>query len=229
VRLPDSGQYLVFVCRSATGWAPVQLFGVQRPWTTESAAALTELLGRLALLAGGKSAAAADGLVDFAKRQAKFTSDLAAAALLAVARRPDVAPRMQPTSRATVSALLEDVRHPAALRATSAQVLAAAGDAGLSKTLVDLLARGRAEGLGPLMGRLLRQCRGAGSIADLRAAVARAGDGHKLEVLRAVQATGLIAGERYLDELAGDAKLGPVVAQLGRKAARLPGGKKDKK
>ena len=57
---------------------------------------------------------------------------------------------------------------------------------------------------------------GLACLTGLRDSVTRAAYSHKLEVLRAIQATALVEGRRYLSELAKDQKLRPLVERLGR-------------
>ncbi len=185
----SSRPHLMFLHRVHDGWMVTQHPGVQRPWTDANAGPLRDLLSRLRALRQPGAATTLSALVRYARDAAGAHADLAAAALLALSRRPDLALRADVATRSELSTILNDERLDLRMRDHAARCLTGSREPGFASTLLAMLARGRAKGLGDTFGALLQHLRGADALAQLKSLMHRGWPGAHTEIVRAAAAT----------------------------------------
>lgn len=215
-------QHLLFLHRALSGWIVTQSPGLTPAWTPSNAVALRRLIGLLRALQGRRAEAlqAVPGHVAFAASQSASHPELAAAALRAVARRPDLASGLERGSRALLNSLLADTRTAVAVRDHAARCLAGAGDSKLPMQLVGLLTAGKAAELGPVFGRLLHQQLGERCLPLLRGALLRSAGGAHAEILQAAWETRQLPAQQWVLGLAQLPTLAPLVRRITHGAAR---------
>lgn len=196
VRLPAKATpHLIFLKKTRSGWFPLQrpdiLIPVPQGSRRErSVHALFQLLARAAAIKHadqGKESLCSD-LALFATSHVKADPLLARAALLTLARRPDLAPSLPLDRRRSLTALLGDPASDARLRDLSARTLAAARQPGLMAQLLTLMSQGKAQGLGPVFGRLLAAHEGPEPLDALAQAWKKAGPEARTEIRRSLEA-----------------------------------------
>jgi hypothetical protein len=211
VRLPTKASpHLIFLKKTPSGYIPLQRPGLLIPVPSgsrreRSLYAFFKLLDRAAAhkpstAMQGKDAICRD-LARFATSHTQADSLLAQAALLTLARRPDLAPAMPMPERRRIAALLTDTGLDAHLRDLSARTLAAARHPALQAQLLTLLAEGRAKGLGPVFGRLLAAQKGPAPLTALSTAWNKAGPEARAEIRQTLNAYATPAAKKLRDSL----------------------------
>ncbi len=201
VRRPKAGMpTLMFLHRAAGGFLLAQYPGVQRRIGKTNATVLRSLVRLLDQVRRRPSKADGPSLIAWASRNAEPHPDLAAACLLALARRPDQALLLPSASRTVLLAMLRDPTCDARLRDGAARILTGSGDPAIAPTLLGLLGSGHAAGLGALAGRLLVAQKGTGAVPRLARVFDYAAPGAHAEIIRAIAATQTQAAERWLQE-----------------------------
>jgi hypothetical protein len=217
----DGRQWLVVLHRQPDGsYLLSQHPGVVRPLgKADEIRAMRRLIAALEPLRPGRGPAPGTGpaLIELARELEGQHPMFAAAALLALARRPLLAVSLPVDSRRSLSALLDDRGRGLLLRDLAARCLCGAADPTLPSQLTGLLGRGQAAELGPLFGRLLQQSLGAGAEPLLEGLMSSAAPGSHEEIVRAVLATESPRGRDWIGRLLRDPVAGPAVRRaLGR-------------
>ncbi|MEZ5987925.1 MAG: hypothetical protein R3F30_02115 [Planctomycetota bacterium] len=225
-RFPAEGPVrLLCLVRRAQGWVPLQRPGLM-PVVAPDGAEAEGLRSLCALIrrmhAHGPREAARDGA---ARINAALAAELGAwvgrwrtrlpvqaeAALLALARRPDLARHLEATGRATLASTLEDARSPEGLRDLSARALVAAADPEVGARLLALLRDDAAGGLAPVFGRLLRQVDPEHAAARLAEVFERGGPKAREAAVTALAATSDPRARAVLKRLATRDDLTPTL------------------
>ncbi len=197
VRLPHKASpHLLFLKETPAGYLPLQRLGIQIPVPKGSRRerallAFVQLLNRTAASKHLTSTRGMDSicrdLIRFTRSHTQAAPLLAQAALLTLARRPDLAPQIPANELQDLRRVLSDSRSDPTLRDLSARCLSAAKDPKLPNQLLTLLRKGEAKGLGPVFGRLLA----AGSRIDSKQALTQihkqAGPEARPEIQRALK------------------------------------------